>query len=94
MRKTLRLQGLGRHDAASKLELARRDFLAVSDVLADKPFLFGAEPRGADASAGAFVIAALAKATMAPLRDAAESRPDLLAYGERMMMRYFPDFNA
>ena len=73
MRKTLRLQGLGRHDAASKLELARRDFFAISDILADKPFLFGDEPRGADASVGAFVIAALAKATVAPLRDAAES---------------------
>jgi len=73
MRGALRLKGLGRHDAASKLELAKRDFFAISDLLADKPFLFGDEPRGADASVGAFVIAALAKATVAPLRDAAES---------------------
>jgi glutathione S-transferase len=94
MRKTLRLQGLGRHDAASKLELARRDFAALSDILADKPFLFGDEPRGADASVGAFVIGALAKATTSPLLDAAESRPNLVAYGERMMGRFFPNHGA
>ena len=89
IRRTLHLQGLGRLDPASRLELARRDFIAVSDILADKPFLFGDEPRGADASVGAFVIAALAKATVAPLRDAAESMPSLVAYGERMSKRFF-----
>jgi len=94
MRRTLRLQGLGRHDVASRLELATRDFFAVSDLLADKPFLFGGEPRGADASVAAFVIAALAKATVAPLRDAAESRPNLVAYGERMTRRFFAEFEA
>jgi|SRR5208337_3458348 len=94
IRRTLRLQGLGRHDAAAKLELAKRDFLAISDLLADKPFLFGDEPRGADASVGAFVIGALAKAIVAPLRDAAESRPNLVAYGERMTKRFFAEFNA
>ncbi len=94
MRRTLRLQGLGRHDAGSRLELARRDFFAISDILADKPFLFRDEPRGADASVGAFVIGALAKATVAPLRDAAESRPNLVAYGKRMSQRFFPEFNA
>jgi glutathione S-transferase len=94
MRKTLRLQGLGRHDAASKLDLARRDFFAISDLLADKPFLFGDEPRGADASVGAFVIAALAKATTAPLRAASESRANLVAYGDRMTRRFFPNFSA
>ena len=90
MRKTLHLQGLGRHDAASRLELAKRDFFAISDLLAEKPYLFGDEPSGADASVGAFVIGGLAKATVAPLRDAAESRPNLVAYGARMLERFFP----
>jgi glutathione S-transferase len=94
MRRTLHLQGLGRHDSASRLELAKRDFFAISDLLADKPFLFGDEPRGADASVGAFVIAALAKATVSPLRDAAESRPNLVAYGARMLERFFPQFGV
>ena len=94
MRRTLHLQGLGRHDAASRLELAKRDFFAVSDLLGDKPFLFGDEPRGADASVGAFVLAALAKATVSPLRDAAESRPNLVAYAGRVTKTFFPEFKA
>ncbi len=94
MRRTLRLQGLGRHDAAARLELARRDFLAISDTLVDKPFLFGDEPRGADASVGAFVIGALAGAIATPLRDAAELMPSLVAYSERMSERFFPQFGA
>ena len=91
IRRALHLQGLGRHDLASKLELAKRDLFAISDLLAEQPYLFGDEPRGADASVAAFVIAALAKATVAPLRDAAESRANLVAYGERMSKRFFPE---
>jgi glutathione S-transferase len=94
IRRALGLQGLGRHNAAERLELVKRDFFAISDLLANKPFLFGDEPRGADASVGAFVIAALPKATVSPLRDAAESIPNLVAYGERMTKRFFPEFNA
>jgi len=88
-RRALHLQGLGRHDAAAKRELGSRDLRAISDILADRPFLFGDEPRGADASVGAFVMGALAKGVATPLRDAAESRPNLAAYGERVTKRYF-----
>ena len=94
MRRTLQLQGLGRHDAAAKLALAKGDFEAISDILGEKPFLFGEEPHGADASVGAFVIGALAEAVKTPLRDAAGSRPNLVAYGERMTRRFFPSFSA
>jgi len=93
-RKTLKLQGIGRHGEAEKLELGRRDLAAISDVLADKPFLFGEEPHGADASVGAFVIGVLAKGIATPLRDAGASRPNLLAYSERITKRYFPAFAA
>jgi len=89
VRRTLHLQGVGRHDAAARLDLARGDLRAISDTLADKPYLFGDEPRGADASVGAFVIGALAKVGVSPLRDAAESMANLAAYGERMSERFF-----
>jgi hypothetical protein len=35
-RRTLHLQGLGRHDAAAKLELARRDLVAISRCARDE----------------------------------------------------------
>ncbi len=89
-----RSAGARSHDAAAKLELARLDFFAISGILAHKPFLFGDEPRGADASVGAFVVGALAEAVVAPLRDAAAATPNLVAYGERVMARFFPQFGA
>ncbi len=88
IRKALHLQGLGRHEAAAKLELARRDFVAISDALGKKPFLFGDEPAGADATVGAFVIGALAKTVVTSIRDAAAATPNLAAYAERMGARF------
>jgi|SRR5271166_1205978 len=93
-RKTLKLQGIGRHEAKERLELARRDLQAISDILGDQPFLFGDEPHGADACVGAFVIGVLAKGVSGPLRDAAETIRHLPAYGERITKGYFPDFAA
>ena len=93
-RKALKLQGIGRHEANERLEFARRDLQAISDILADKPFLFGEQPHGADASVGAFVIGVLAKGIATPLRDAAEAIINFPAYGERIRKRYFPDFVA
>jgi len=88
-RRTLHLQGLGRHDATAKLDLARRDFAAISDTLGAKPFLFGDDPKGADATVGAFVVGALAKLVSSPLREAAAATPNLADYAERISVRYF-----
>ena len=92
IRKTLRLQGLGRHSADDRAALGRRDLRAISQALGDKPFLFGEAPCGADASVGAFVMGALSKAFVSPLREEAEATANLAAYGQRMLARYYPDF--
>jgi glutathione S-transferase len=54
------------------------------------PFLFGDEPKGADATVGAFVIGALAKTVVTPMRDAAAATPNLAAYGQRISERFLP----
>lgn len=92
LRRTLRGQGLGRHSDAERAELGRRDLGALSAILGDKPFFMGAEPTGLDAAAGAFVIGTLAKLFVTPLRDAAEALPNLVAYRDRMMKGFYPDF--
>jgi glutathione S-transferase len=51
--------GLSRHSKAERAELARRGMTAAASLLADKPFLFGDSPRGADATLGAFVMGVL-----------------------------------
>jgi len=94
LRRTLRGQGLGRHSAAEIAELGRRDLGALAAILGDKPYLFGEKPRGADATAGASVMACLAKVFVTPLRQAAEAQANLVAYSERIMKRFYPDFAA
>jgi glutathione S-transferase len=50
VRKVLHGQGLYRHSAEERRELARRGLSAASTLLGDKPFAFGDEPHGADAT--------------------------------------------
>jgi glutathione S-transferase len=52
----------------------------------------GANPCGADAAVFAFVTGCLVPRFDCPTRAAAEQRPNLVAYRDRMMQRYFPDF--
>ncbi len=92
LKRTLRGQGLGRHSAQEIAELGSRDLTALAAILGDKPFLFGDEPRGADATVGAFVTGCLAKVFVTPLREAAEAQANLVAYSGRMMKLYYPDF--
>ena len=50
IRKTLHAQGVGRHSKAERLALAKGDLDALAVLLGDKPFLFGEQPHGADAT--------------------------------------------
>ncbi len=94
LKRSLRGHGLGRHSASEIAELGRRDLGALAAILGDKAFLFGAAPCGADATVGAFVTACLAKVFLTPVREAAEAQANLVAYSQRMLKRYYPDFAA
>ena len=94
VRARIKGQGMGLHSRAEIEALCIPDLLAVSDILGDKPFLFGAEPCGADATAWAFVAAMLCPVVTSPIRDAAEKRANLLAYRDRGLARWFPEFKA
>jgi glutathione S-transferase len=86
--------GMGRHTVAEMEALAARDIDAVADVLADKPYLMGAAACGADASVFAFMAHAVCPLFDTGLRTATERRPNLVAYRDRLMRQYFPDFAA
>lgn len=89
---TLHGQGFGRHSPDEVAVLARRSFDALSELLGDRPFLFGDEPCGADATAFGLVTSALCPHFQSGVRAAAEANPNLTAYRDRMMGRYYPDF--
>jgi glutathione S-transferase len=94
VRTNLQAQGLGRHSDNEIAELGGRSLAALSSLLDSKPYLMGAEPCGADATAFAMVAGALTPLFDMPLRVRAAAHPNLVAYSERMMRRFYPDFVA
>jgi glutathione S-transferase len=85
-------QGLGRHSADEVAQLGDRSLSALSNLLGDRPYLTGAEPCAADATAFGMVAGALAPLFNSPLARAARRLRILSAYSDRMMNRYYPDF--
>lgn len=90
-RAKLDAHGLGRHRDEEIVELGVRSIAALSALLGDKAYLFGAEPCGADATAFAFAAGVLTPFFDSPLRKRAESFVNLAPYCERMMRRYYPE---
>ncbi len=90
IRKAAYAQGLYRHGPEERRELARRGVAACAALLGDGPFLFGDEPRGADATFGAFAMSGLSPLVNSAARDAMEAAPNLVAYAKRIEARFFP----
>ncbi len=89
VRSNLHGQGTGRYSPIELLAIAKKDIEAVSAILGDKPYLFGNDPCGADATALAFMEGLLCPHFESAVRTCAESFPNVLAYVERMKKRYF-----
>jgi len=90
--RSLQAQGLGRHSSDELAELGRRDIEALSVLLGDKPYLFGAAPSAADATAFAMVAQSLVAELVSPLRDAVAAKANLVAYRDRLLVAYFPSY--
>ena len=91
IRSRLRAHGMGRHSREEIVALATRSTDAIADYLGQKPYFFGSEPSGADATVFAFVCSLLCPRFDTPLRTAAERRDNLKHYVARMAARYYPD---
>jgi glutathione S-transferase len=94
VRERLHGHGLGRHSPAEIAELGARSLASLGVLLGEQPYLFGAEPKAADATAFALVAAAAVPLFTGPLADAAQSDRRLMAYRDRMLQRFFADFSA
>jgi glutathione S-transferase len=86
------LSGLGRHAPDDDVELAARSLLALSVQLGDKPYLMGEKPCGTDATAFGALAGILTPFFESKLRARAEEFENLVAYVERMMPQYYPEF--
>ena len=86
------LSGLGRDAPDDDVELAVRSLYALSLQIADKPYLMGEVPCGADATAFGALAGILTPFFESKLRARAEQFGNLVGYVDRMMRRHYPDF--
>ncbi len=91
VRRTLHGHGFGRHSRAEIERLATRDLDAIASFLGDKDYLFGPEPHAADASVYATVSGIMCPIFDTPLREAATTHANLVAYAQRCTARWFPE---
>lgn len=84
-------QGLGRHTYDEMVDFARDDVKAIADVLSDQPFLFGSEPRSADAAIATQLLAIAADPFDSKLTEAVYARKTLVPYARRVLGQFFPD---
>jgi glutathione S-transferase len=89
VKKTLNLQGYGRHTRSERDALAIADIDALAARIGDKAFLMGEKPCGADATVFAFVASFLTPVFDTPIRSAAERHPNLAGYKDRITRLYF-----
>jgi glutathione S-transferase len=90
--KSLYMQGIGRHTHDEIAQLATRGIDALADQLGDNPWLMGAAPCSADASVFATVAGLLCPVFETPLLAATQRHANLVAYRDRGMARWYPDF--
>ncbi|NPV20160.1 glutathione S-transferase family protein [Bradyrhizobium aeschynomenes] len=87
------ISGLGRHAPDEDIDLAARSLRALSVQLGDQPYLMGDRPCGTDATAFAVIAGILTPFFDSELRRRTEGFGNLVAYADRMMTQYFPEFD-
>ena len=90
VRRNLYGQGLGRHSSEELDRLAARGIDGIAAFLGDKPWLMGATPCGADATAFAFVAGLLCPQFETASRRHAQTHANLIAYRNRGMATWYP----
>lgn len=94
IRRTLELQGTGRHTFEETSAMGQRDLDVLSLVLGENAYLLGDRPSSYDATVFAFVEGILGFPHDSPIRAHARSKANLVAYRERLRARYFPELVA
>ncbi len=84
-------QGFGRHERSEIERLAIADVKAISDFLGTKQYFLGDHPCGVDAIIFASIAGILCPLFDTPIRTAAEAMPNLVAYRDRLLLKYYPN---
>ncbi len=89
MRRTLWLQGTGRHTPEEMVSMGKNLLTAVSDWLKDQQFMLGDEPHVIDATAYGFLAGLIWAPFEGPLKAHAIQLGNLVPYCERMKVRFW-----
>jgi len=92
--KKLHHQGTGRHSHDEAAAMGKADYDAIAELLGDRPFVLGDQPRTVDATVFAFVEGTLGYPLDTPLKRAVEAHPNLVAYRKRIRDRWWTDLPA
>ena len=92
VRANVRSVGIGRHTPPEIVALGERSLAALSALIGDKPYLMGERPCGADATVFAMLAMILTPCFPTELRDRALGYANLVAYTDRLMAQFYPDF--
>ena len=87
-----RAVGVGRHEPQEIEWLGRRSLEALAEILGEQDYLMGEHANGVDATAFAMLAGLLTPFFESPLRHRAERFPNLVAYVDRMMARFYSGF--
>jgi glutathione S-transferase len=92
--KKLHAQGTGRHTFDEAIAMGVADIDAIAELLGDKPFLLGTEPRVIDCTVFGFLEAILGFPLDTPLKAAGQGHANLMAFRRRIRERWWTDLPA
>lgn len=91
VKESLFKHGMGRHTDDEIHEIARKSLTSFSDLLGDKPYVFGDQPCSLDATLYGFLAQVILPNIDTSMTKLARSYPNLVNYCERIQKKYYSD---
>ncbi|HEY5944529.1 MAG TPA: glutathione S-transferase family protein [Kofleriaceae bacterium] len=92
--KKLHAQGTGRHTFEEAMAMGTADLDALAELLGDKPFILGDQPRVIDCTVFGFLETVLGFPLETPLGKRGQHHGNLVAFRKRIRDRWWPDLPA
>jgi len=83
--------GTGRNSEAEVEMIAAKLTDAMSDLLGDKPYMFGDKPSSLDANIYAGLVHVMFTPFPSPIGQYPKTKPNLVAYTDRIFDKYYPE---
>jgi hypothetical protein len=92
IRAALRLQGTLQHSDNEIMAFGIADWAAILGTMFEGPHFVGDYPSSIDTTLFGALATTVFTSVQSPIRDYLRTQPKCMAYAERMMAKYFPEF--